>query len=166
MSKLSQLNPTLSEGRPFASMSRVNPHAAGVDLGAHEIMVCVPGDESTQLVRSFGNYTADLQAIAAWLKAHHIETVATESTGIYWIPLFETLEAAGFRCHLISACRKKPSASGFNSHQRSCCFPGSACWAATLQLRLHWNCKLPTQSKILRISQLPFHCSSLLSSTE
>jgi transposase len=113
MSKLSQLNPTLSEGRPFASMSRVNPHAAGVDLGAHEIMVCVPGDESTQLVRSFGNYTADLQAIAAWLKAHHIETVAMESTGIYWIPLFETLEAAGFRCHLISARRKKAVRLGF-----------------------------------------------------
>jgi len=103
MSKLSQLNPSLSQARPFASMSRVNPHAAGVDLGAHEIMVCVPGDQSTQLVRSFGNYTADLQAIAAWLKAHHIETVAMESTGIYWIPLFETLEAEGFRCHLISA---------------------------------------------------------------
>ncbi|MCL6511956.1 MAG: IS110 family transposase [Anaerolineae bacterium] len=103
MSKLNQLNPSLSQARPFAAMSRVNPHAAGVDLGAHEIMVCVPGDQSTQLVRSFGNYTADLQAIAAWLKAHHIETVAMESTGIYWIPLFETLEAEGFRCHLISA---------------------------------------------------------------
>lgn len=103
MSKLSQPNQTLAEARPFASMNRVNPHAAGVDIGAHEIMVCVPGGENTQLVRSFGNYTADLQAIAAWLKEHHIETVAMESTGVYWIPLFETLEAAGFRCHLISA---------------------------------------------------------------
>jgi hypothetical protein len=84
-------------------MSRVNPHAAGVDLGAHEIMVCAPGDENTQLVRSFGNYTADLHAIAAWLKEHHIETVAMESTGVYWIPLFETLEAAGFQCCLVSA---------------------------------------------------------------
>ncbi len=84
-------------------MSRVNPHATGVDLGAHEIMVCVPGDESTQMVRSFGNDTADLQAIASWLEEHHIETVAMESTGGYWIPLFETLEAAGFRCCLVSA---------------------------------------------------------------
>jgi len=104
MSKLSNRNPSLSQARPFASMSRVNPHAAGVDIGAHEIMVCVPGDdENTQLVRSFGNYTANLQAIAAWLKEHHIETVAMESTGVYWIPLFEMLEAAGFRCNLISA---------------------------------------------------------------
>ncbi len=103
MSKLSQPNPSLTEARPFASMSRVNPHAAGVDIGAQEITVCVPGDENTQLVRSFGTYTADLHAIAAWLKEHHIESVAMESTGVYWIPLFETLEAAGFRCHLISA---------------------------------------------------------------
>jgi hypothetical protein len=84
-------------------MSQVNPRAAGVDIGAHEIMVCVLGDEHTQLVRSFGNYTADLQAIAVWLKEHHIETVAMEFTGVYWIPLFEMLEAVGFRCHLISA---------------------------------------------------------------
>lgn len=103
MSKLSQPNSTLSEARPFASMSQVHPHAAGVDIGAHEIMVCVPGGENTQLVRSFGNYTADLQSIAAWLKEHHIETVAMESTGVYWIPLFETLEAAGFHCCLISS---------------------------------------------------------------
>ncbi len=103
MSKLSQPNPSLTEARPFASMSQVNPRAAGVDIGAQEIMVCVPGDENSQLVRSFGTYTADLHAIAAWLKEHHIESVAMESTGVYWIPLFETLEAAGFRCHLISA---------------------------------------------------------------
>jgi len=103
MSKLSQPNANLNEARPFASMSRVNPHAAGVDIGAHENMVCVPGDETTQLVRSFGNYTADLHAIAAWLKEHQIETVAMESTGVYWIPLFETLEAAGFQCNLVSA---------------------------------------------------------------
>jgi len=103
MSKLSQPNTSLSEARLFAAISRVNPHAAGVDIGAHEIMVCVPGDESTQLVRSFGNDTADLQAIAAWLKEHPIETVAMESTGVSWIPRFERLEAAGFRCCLVSA---------------------------------------------------------------
>ncbi len=103
MSKLGQPNPSLSEARPFAAMSRVNPHAAGVDFGAHEIMVCVPDDESTQPVRFFGNDTADLQTIAAWLKEHHIEAVAMDSTGIYWIPLFETLVATGVRCCLVSA---------------------------------------------------------------
>jgi len=103
MSKLDQPKAQLAEARPFASMTRLNPNAAGVDIGAREILVCVPGEANTQLVRSFGVYTPDLQTIAAWLKEHHIETVAMESTGVYWIPLFETLEAAGFRCHLISA---------------------------------------------------------------
>ena len=88
MSKLSQPNTSLAEARAFASMSQVNRRAAGVDIGAHEIMVCVPGGENTQLVRSFGNYTVDLQAIAAWLKEHGAETVAMESTVVYWIANF------------------------------------------------------------------------------
>jgi len=67
MSKLSKPNTSLEEARPFQGMSLVNQNAAGVDIGAHEIMVCVPGPDNTQLVRSFGNYTADLYAIAnAW----------------------------------------------------------------------------------------------------
>lgn len=103
MSKLSQPNSSLAEVRPFAGMSRVNPHAAGVDIGAHEIVVCVAGEENTQLVRAFSNYTPDLHAIAQWLKECEIETVAMESTGVYWIPLFETLEQYGIHCHLISS---------------------------------------------------------------
>jgi transposase len=54
-------------------------------------------------VRAFGTYTADLYALADWLREHRIETVAMESTGVYWIPLFEVLEACGFKCCLISA---------------------------------------------------------------
>jgi len=93
----------MEEARPFAGMSRVNSRAAGVDIGAHEIMVCVNGKDATQLVRSFGNYTVDLQAIAKWLEEHEVEAVAMESTGVYWIPLFEELERRGFHCHLISS---------------------------------------------------------------
>jgi len=103
VSKLSQPNESLAEVRPFAGMSQVNVDAAGVDIGAHEIVVCVAGEENTQLVRSFGTYTVDLQAIGEWLAEHHIETVAMESTGVYWIPLFEELERRGFHCHLISS---------------------------------------------------------------
>ena len=103
MSKLSKPNQSLEEARPFAGMSQVHPKAAGVDIGAHEIMVCVSGSETTQIVRSFGSYTVDLQAIATWLAEHAVETVAMESTGIYWIPLFEELERRGFHCHLISS---------------------------------------------------------------
>lgn len=103
MSKLSKPNVGLEEARPFAGMSQVHTHAAGVDIGAHEIMVCVQGGDTTQLVRSFGSYTVDLQAIGTWLEEHGVETVAMESTGVYWIPLFEELERRGFHCHLISS---------------------------------------------------------------
>ena len=103
MSKLSKPNVGLEEARPFVGMSEVHAHAAGVDIGAHEIMVCVAGMDATQIVRSFGNYTIDLQAIGTWLEEHGVEMVAMESTGVYWIPLFEELERRGFQCHLISS---------------------------------------------------------------
>jgi hypothetical protein len=103
MSKLSKPNLPLEQARPFAGMSQVHPKAAGVDIGAHEIMVCVAGSETTQIVRAFGSYTVDLQAIGAWLAEYGVETVAMESTGVYWIPLFEELERRNFCCHLISS---------------------------------------------------------------
>jgi transposase len=93
----------IEEAHPFSGMSRVNPKAAGVDIGAVEIVVCVARDESTQLVKAFGNYTVDLQGIGKWLKEYKIQTVAMESTGVYWIPLFEELERQGFECLLISS---------------------------------------------------------------
>ena len=103
MSKLSKRNVGLEEARPFGGMSQVHRHAAGVDIGAHEIMVCVAESETVQVVRSFGTYTVNLQAVGEWLAAHGIETVAMESTGVYWIPLFEELEHRGFQCQLISS---------------------------------------------------------------
>jgi transposase len=93
----------IEQAHPFAGMSKVNPNAAGVDIGADEIVVCVAANESTQLVRGFGNYTVDLHAIADWLAEHKVGTVAMESTGVYWIPLFEVLEQRGFECLLISS---------------------------------------------------------------
>jgi len=93
----------IEQAHPFDGMSRVNPQAAGVDIGAEEIVACVASNETTQLVRGFGNYTVDLHAIANWLAEHKIRTVAMESTGVYWIPLFEVLEKYGFECLLISS---------------------------------------------------------------
>ena len=55
------------EAHPFAGMSQVNKDAAGVDIGAEEIIVCVSGDGNTQIVKGFGNYTVDLQNIGKWL---------------------------------------------------------------------------------------------------
>jgi len=91
------------EARPFEGLSKVNQNAAGVDIGATEIVACVPDGDEVQLVKSFGNYTVDLQAICEWFRKHGIKTVAMESTGVYWIPLFEELERQGFECLLISS---------------------------------------------------------------
>jgi len=93
----------VEQARAFAGMHPVHPNAAGVDIGSQEIVVCVEGRDENQVVRSFGSYTVDLQAIANWLGEHGVETVAMESTGVYWIPLFEELERQGFHCHLISS---------------------------------------------------------------
>lgn len=106
MSKLSRRQHEHSahgESRPFAGMHKVTAHAAGVDIGAHEIVACVPDGEEQQIVRTFGTYTADIQNLAAWFVDRGIQTVAMESTGVYWIPLFEELEACGLQCCLISA---------------------------------------------------------------
>lgn len=112
MSKLSRRQTQESasaqaEVRPFEGLNRIQPHAAGADIGAHEIVVCVPGPADTQIVRTFGTYTADLESLAAWLKEYAIETIAMESTGVYWIPLFELLEQHDVRCCLINAATTK-----------------------------------------------------------
>lgn len=86
-----------------ASPTAVHPNAAGLDIGSAEIWACVPQDRDAQPVRRFGTFTPDLYALADWLAACHIETVAMESTGVYGIPVYEILEARGFRPHLVKA---------------------------------------------------------------
>ena len=84
-----------------AALSVVNPDAAGIDVHSDMHMVCVPADREANPVRQFGANTADLQEIVAWLKKCRVRTVALESTGIYWIPLFELLESEGFEVNLV-----------------------------------------------------------------
>lgn len=83
------------------SLQVVNPHAAAVDIGAAEHGVAVPPDRDAQPVRRFGTCTLDLEAIADWLLACDVTTVAMESTGVYGSPLFEVLEARGFQAILL-----------------------------------------------------------------
>ncbi len=77
--------------------------AAGIDIGATEIFVAVPPDRAPEHVRSFPTFTQDLYALAEWLKQCGIKTVAMESTGVYWIPLFQILEERGFEVYLVNA---------------------------------------------------------------
>ena len=84
MKKRGKRTKGIEAAHPFSGMSRVNPNAAGVDNSAMEIVACVAKDENTQLVKAFGNYTVDLQALGNWLREYHIKTEAMESTGVYW----------------------------------------------------------------------------------
>ncbi len=81
---------------------QVHPHAAGIDVGATSHFVAVPRDRDPQPVREFPVYTADLHRLADWLKACRIDTVAMESTGVYWIPLYEVLDRRRFKVYLVS----------------------------------------------------------------
>ena len=82
-------------------LDRLNLNAAGIDVGAENHYVSVPADRDPRPVRCFGSFTLDLHMIATWLKTCGVDTVAMESTGVYWIPLFEVLEDAGFEVLLV-----------------------------------------------------------------
>jgi transposase len=84
-------------------LARINPNAAGIDCGAEEHYVAVPADREAAPVRSFTTFTTDLHRLADWLTACGITTVAMESTGVYWIPLYEILEARGLDVVLVNA---------------------------------------------------------------
>jgi transposase len=81
----------------------MNPYAAGIDAGAHAHYVAVPVDCDPQPVRRFETFTADLHQLADWLQACRIRTVAIESTGVYWIPIFQILETRGIEVCLVNA---------------------------------------------------------------
>lgn len=78
------------------------PNAAGIDVGASMHYVAVPADRAEDSVRRFGVFTADLEALADWLSACEVDTVALESTGVYWIALYEGLERRGFQVFLVN----------------------------------------------------------------
>jgi transposase len=88
----------------------LHPHAAGIDIGAKAIQVAVPLDADRKPVRTFTTFTDDLHALRDWLKACGVKTVAMESTSVYWIPLFQILEAAGLEVCLVNArhCKNLP----------------------------------------------------------
>lgn len=85
------------------ALKQINHNAAGIDIGAEEVYVAVPPDRDEESVRTFPTFTVDLRRLADWLKACSIETVAMESTGVYWIPIYEILEEKGFQVCLVNA---------------------------------------------------------------
>lgn len=81
----------------------VHPEAAGIDVGATALYVAVRPDRADPPIRRFASFTADLEALAVWLRHCRVDTVAMESTGVYWIPVFQVLAARGFDVVLVNA---------------------------------------------------------------
>jgi len=84
------------------AMPCVFPNAAGLDIGSTEIVVAVPPDRAAEPVRAFGTFTPDLAALVAWLVGLGIDTVALESTGISWVPIYDLLEQHGITPYLVN----------------------------------------------------------------
>lgn len=90
-------------GSRSAEPGIIHPHAAGIDVGATAVYAAVPADRDEQPIRRFQTFTRDLHDLAKWLKGCGIRTVAMESTGVYWIPVFQILESQGFEVLLVNA---------------------------------------------------------------
>jgi transposase len=96
-----------SKAKKNEKLPVVHANAAGIDVGSQEHWVCVPENRDGEPIRKFGAFTCDLYAIADWLKECGIETIAMESTGVYWIPLYQILEQRGFEVFLVNAAHVK-----------------------------------------------------------
>lgn len=92
-----------TRGTSSGRLSTIHPDAAGIDIGSTFHVVAVPSDRDDQPVRTFRTFSSDLHQLADWLTEVGITTVAMESTGVYWIPVFEILEARGFEVLLVNA---------------------------------------------------------------
>jgi len=116
MSKVQRKRPNIQyqEG-----LKQIRRDAAGLDVGASEIWVDVGIENDAEPVRRFETFTADLNAMADWLKSCGIRTVAMESTGVYWIPVFQILEAKGIEAVLVNASYAK-NVSGRKTDMLDC----------------------------------------------
>jgi transposase len=107
MSKQASTHKTSRKARKKAAAAAplhiTYPDAAGIDIGANSHFVAVPLDRDSEPVREFAAFTEDLRQLVQWLRDCRITAVAMESTGVYWIPLYEILDEAGFEVHLVNA---------------------------------------------------------------
>jgi len=100
-------------------LQHININAAGIDIGSTSHFVAVPEDRCEESVREFKTFTPDLHELATWLKECKVDTVAMESTSVYWIPVYELLEEKGFKVLLVNAKHIK-NVSGRKSDVSDC----------------------------------------------
>jgi transposase len=101
------------------ALPALNRNAAALDIGSAEIWAAVPPDREAQAVRTFGTFTPDLHTLADWLQSCGIETVVMESTGVYWVPVFEILEARGLQVQVVNA-RHVKNVPGRKTDEKDC----------------------------------------------
>jgi len=87
----------------WKALEIVHPDAAGIDVGGSEHWVAISPDRDPEPVRRFGCFTADLREISRWLIEKGVRSVAMQSTGVYWMPVFEVLERQGLEVYLVNA---------------------------------------------------------------
>lgn len=109
----------IKKKKSLRGLDAINQNAAGIDIGAYEHYVAVPPDRCDNNVRSFGTCTEDLKEMLAWLKKNKVDTVAMESTGTYWIPLFDLLEENGLEVILVNP-RHAKNVSGRKTDVSDC----------------------------------------------
>ena len=95
------------ESKAAMSLEVVHPNAAGIDIGNAAHYVAVPSERDPEPVRHFDCFTEDLRKMAEWLAQCGIDTVAMQSTGVYWLPVYEVLAERGFRVFLVNAAHTK-----------------------------------------------------------
>lgn len=85
------------------ALNCINPNVAGLDIGASSVFVCAGLQNGTQIIQEFSAFTADLKSMVEWFKREGIRSVAMESTGVYWIPVYDILAESGFEVLLVNA---------------------------------------------------------------
>lgn len=89
--------------KPSKSLPRIHPNSAGIDVGAQFHVVAIPPELDSEPTRTFQSFTGELHRLVEWLAEKKVTTVAMESTGIYWIPLYEMLQTRGIEVFLVNA---------------------------------------------------------------
>ena len=106
-------------GKKVEPLAVVHRDCAGIDVGKRKHYVAVDPSRFDEPVRNFGTFTQDLEAMAEWLSSCGVREVAMESTGVYWVPVFERLDRAGFEVHLVNP-RATKQVSGRKSDVLDC----------------------------------------------
>jgi len=157
------MNPKRSKPKNDRTMPMIHPNAAAIDIGATMHTAAVRADRTPEPVRSFGTFTTDLHRLVDWFAECGVETVVMESTSVYWIPIFELLDARGLCCfrRQCARCQARTRTQRPMSATRSgcsafiltvCCVPAFGPKARSLSCEHTWR----QRERLLEYAALPY----------